>query len=162
MSCDVCNGVGQYCLHCEDIERRGMAIFPPPHDAYNDAEKARRPTTPLENTFKMKPDRKFEVKPVRELIETVLNQQLEEEKYDARASRQMAKTLSTIITHRVKYLRYERYKIVTHVTIGEVAGQGVRVASRCLMDQDTDAFATWTFRSSSLFCVATVYGFYHE
>jgi len=116
----------------------------------------------LENTYKMKPDRKFEVKPVKELIEKVLKEQLEEEKYDARASRQMAKTLSTIITNRVKALKYERYKIVTTVTVGQIADQGVRVASRCLMDQETDQFASGTFKNSSLFGIATVYGFYFE
>jgi hypothetical protein len=131
-------------------------------DAPASTSAPRRPRTPLENTFKMKPDRKFEVKPVKELIETVLKEQLEEEKYDARASRQMAKTLSTIITNRVKALNYERYKIVTTVTVGQIADQGVRVASRCLMDQETDQFASGTFKNSSLFGVATVYGFYFE
>eukprot|EP00729_Bicosta_minor_P004120 gene4120-14860_t len=126
------------------------------------AAQSRRPRTPLENTYKMKPDRKFEVKPVKELIEKVLKEQLEEEKYDARASRQMAKTLSTIITNRVKALKYERYKIVTTVTVGQIADQGVRVASRCLMDQETDQFASGTFKNSSLFGIATVYGFYFE
>jgi len=46
--------------------------------------------------------------------------------------------------------------------VGQIADQGVRVASRCLMDQETDQFASGTFKNSSLFGVATVYGFYFE
>jgi len=122
----------------------------------------RRPRTPLENTYKMHPEKKFEVKPVEELINTVLKDQLEEEKYDPKSSRQMAKTLSTIITNLVKALKFERYKIVTIVTVGQIADQGVRVASRCLMDQETDQFASGKYANSSLYGVATVYGFYYE
>ena len=76
--------------------------------------------------------------------------------------RQMVKTLSHLINKKVKELNFERYKIVTTVTIGQIADQGVRVASRCLMDQETDQFASGSFTNSTLFAVATVYGFYYE
>lgn len=71
----------------------------------------------------MKPDVKFNVKAVEKIIESVLKDQLEEEKYDAKATKQvccfdsrsirstfcqMSKTLSTIITSRVKGLGFER------------------------------------------------------
>jgi len=74
----------------------------------------------------------------------------------------MTKTLSTIITNRVKALGYDRYKIVTIVTVGEIANHGVRIASRCLMDQDTDNYASGSFKNSSLFGCATVFGMYYE
>jgi len=121
-----------------------------------------RPRTPLENTFKMSPDKKFEVKPIEVIINKVLQDQLEEEKYDPKSSKQMTKTLSTIITNRVKALGYDRYKIVTIVTVGEIANHGVRIASRCLMDQDTDNYASGSFKNSSLFGCATVFGMYYE
>ena len=110
----------------------------------------------------MKPDKRFMAAPVMALINAVLEEQLEDEKYDPRSSRQMAKTLSTIITNRVKALDFPRYKIVTTVTVGQIADQGVRVASRCLMDQETDSYATGSYKNSSLFGVATVYAFYYE
>jgi len=131
-------------------------------DAPTTGSSSRRPRTPLENTYKMSPDAKFQVKPVKELIDNVLKEQLEEETYDAKSSRQMAKTLSTIITNRVKALDFKRYKIVTTVTVGQIADQGIRVASRCLMDQETDQFASGSYKNASLFGVATVYGFYYE
>ena len=61
-----------------------------------------------------------------------------------------------------KALKFDRYKIVTTVTLGQIADQGVRVASRCLMDQETDNFASGSYKNSSLFGVATVYAFYYE
>jgi len=39
----------------------------------------------------------------------------------------------------------ERYKFVVQVTVGEINGQGVRVASRCYWDEDTDDVAFVSF-----------------
>ena len=44
---------------------------------------------------------------------------------------QMSKTLSTIITNRVKGLGYKRYKLVAVVTVGQLADQGIRVVRVC-------------------------------
>jgi hypothetical protein len=35
-------------------------------------------------------------------------------------------------------------------------------ASRCLFDQETDRFVSASFKNSSVFGVATVYGLYYE
>lgn len=123
---------------------------------------SRRPRTPLENTYKMVPDKKFQVAPVEAIINSVLEEQLKDETYEPKSSRQMTKTLSTIITKRVKELGFDRYKIVAVVTVGELANHGVRIASRCLMDQETDNYASGQYKNSSLFGVATVYGMYYE
>lgn len=122
----------------------------------------KRPRTPLLNTYKMHPDVTFKVKVVEDSINQVLKEQLHDDKYDAHASSQMSKTLATIISKRVRALNFDRYKIVTLVTVGQLADQGIRVASRCLMDKNTDKFASGSFKNNSLFAVATVYGFYYE
>ena len=55
-----------------------------------------------------------------------------------------------------------RYKVVTLVTVGEVADASLRVASRCLMNQTTDNFVSGSYKNSSLFGVAEVYGMFFE
>ena len=55
-----------------------------------------------------------------------------------------------------------RYKFVVQVSLGEVRGQGVRVASRCLWDTDTDNHASYSFRSDSVWCSVMVFGLYAE
>ncbi len=42
-----------------------------------------------------------------------------------------------------------RYKIVVQVIIGEMKDQGVRVASKCLWDADSDNYASYSFRNVS-------------
>jgi len=44
-------------------------------------------------------------------------------------------------------LNIPRYKIVVQVTIGEVKSQGVRVASRCLWDTESDNYASYSFKN---------------
>lgn len=73
-------------------------------------------------------------------INEVLKEQLEEEEYDPRSSRQMAKTLSTIITNRVKALDFPRYKIVSLVTVGQLDDQGIRVVRLARSTAIVDSF----------------------
>jgi hypothetical protein len=121
-----------------------------------------RPVTPLENTFIMKPERTIHAKPMIDIINSVLGQQLEGEVYRAKECKQLCKTLSTIIIGRVKDLGYDQYKFVCLVTIGPIENMSIRVGSRCLTDQETDTFASGSYKNSSLFATAQVYAVYQE
>ena len=59
-------------------------------------------------------------------------------------------------------LQLARYKLVTHVMLGEDTDRSVQVAARCLWNQDTDNFAAATFRNNWIYAVAIVYGMYLE
>ena len=78
----------------------------------------------------------------------------------ASARAQLANELSTSIKDAVKALGLTRYKLVVHVTLGQRAGQGMRVASRGLWDATTDSFVSETYENASLFACAQVYGVY--
>lgn len=115
-----------------------------------------------ENTYKLEPERKFKASEAQVIINEELKAQLNEELYDPKASGQMAKTLAEIIKNRVKELNYERYKIACIVTIGQLAEQGLVMASRCCWDSSKDTFATGSFKNKTLYAVATVYAAYLE
>ena len=51
-------------------------------------------------------------------------------KYDSNESASLSKELCTEIKEKVKEIGAPRHKLVVQVTIGEVQGQGVRIASR--------------------------------
>ena len=59
-------------------------------------------------------------------------------------------------------LSYPRYKIVVQVVLGQSKNQGVKIASRCLWDTETDNYASYTYTSESLWCTAMVFGLYVE
>jgi hypothetical protein len=77
-------------------------------------------------------------------------------------TRQLANELSTSIKDAVKATGLSRYKLVVHVTIGQRAGQALRVASRGLWDASTDSFMSETYENDTLFASAQVFGIYVE
>ncbi|KAJ3195391.1 Tctex1 domain-containing protein 3 [Irineochytrium annulatum] len=115
-----------------------------------------------ENTYAMKPDRKFQSEPVRKLTEEILKTSLLKVKYDAEKVPDISMKLANEILAAIKKLEYDRYKFVVDITIGEFKGQGIRVASRCLWDTSTDSFASASFRNGTLFAVAIVFACYYE
>ncbi|KAJ3334345.1 Transcription factor iws1 [Blyttiomyces sp. JEL0837] len=126
-----------------------VAAPPPPADLAP-------PTNALvyENTYKLKPDRKFKSEIVHRIAEEVLANTLTKVKYDAEKTPELSKVIANQILEAVKKQDFDRYKLVVDVTIGEFKGQGIKVASRALWDTTTDSYASASFRNASLFAVA--------
>lgn len=59
-------------------------------------------------------------------------------------------------------LGFERYKFVAQAVVGEMKGQAVRVASRCLCDDKNDNFASEEVRTPHVYAVVMLFGFYFE
>ncbi|KAJ3247515.1 Tctex1 domain-containing protein 3 [Chytriomyces hyalinus] len=122
------------------------------------------PTNALvyENTYKLKPDKKFQSEPVRRIAEEILQNALKKAKYDPNKVVDLSAKIGNEILAAVKKLEYDRYKIVVDVSIGEFKGQGIRVASRCLWDTTTDTYTSASFKNASLFAVAIIFGCFFE
>ena len=127
----------------------------------NAFQPALKPRRIYQNTYKIEPDQRFEVCAVKSIIQQTLST-LGDLTYDSHRCREHCKTLSNLIEKRVKQLNYKRYKIVCCVTIGELRGQGLHLASRCIWDSEKDNYATASYENSSLLAVGTVYGVYMD
>ncbi|XP_041914199.1 dynein light chain Tctex-type 5 [Alosa sapidissima] len=121
-----------------------------------------RPAVQMENTYQLSPTRRFPVMTVNDILKDVLASYLQEEKYEAELCRQMTKTISEVVKARVKDLMIPRYKIIVLISIGQLSDQNMRMGSRCLWDVVNDTFSSHTFKNSSLFAIANVYGVYSE
>ncbi|KAG5285459.1 hypothetical protein AALO_G00003620 [Alosa alosa] len=121
-----------------------------------------RPAVQMENTYQLSPTRRFPVMTVNDILKDVLASYLQEEKYEAELCRQMTKTISEVVKARVKDLMIPRYKIIVLISIGQLSDQNMRMGSRCLWDVANDTFSSHTFKNSSLFAIANVYGVYSE
>ncbi|XP_023283081.1 tctex1 domain-containing protein 1 [Seriola lalandi dorsalis] len=124
-------------------------------------DNVRMPVT-MENTYQMGPYKRFPVLAVTDILKDVLTSYLQEEKYEVEWSQKMTKTICEVIRARVKDLMIPRYKIVVLVHIGQLTGQSMQINSRCLWDASSDTFASYSFKNSSLYGVATVYAIYFE
>ena len=121
-----------------------------------------RPRIQLENTYKMKPDEQFEVDVVQKIIKNVLENYLEHQEYDGLLMGQKTRTLADMIKEKVKSLRYDRYKIISWVVIGQKGCNDVRIASKGLWDKHNDTYADAVYENRSLYAMGVCYGIYQE
>lgn len=117
--------------------------------------------TVMANTYRMEPEKKFKVAEIRNIIKKNL-ELIKNETYEAKRSRDISKMLSNSIMKEVKQLGLSRFKFVCTVSIGQLAGQTLRIASRCIWDTEFDSFVTESIKNDSWFAVGTVYGVYKE
>ena len=118
----------------------------------------------LENTYRLNPEVAFSRKcpEVTRMMDSILESFLVDCDYEPNRCAKLAGDLSTLIKKRVAEVHLPRYRLVCNVMIGEDKGQGLQIASRCLWNQNTDSFASTSYRSGKLFAVASLYGIYFE
>jgi hypothetical protein len=118
-----------------------------------------------ENTYRLGPmdGKRFSQGPIRTAVSHVLSAKLAANKeYDATKAAALCKEISKDVQAEVKKLGLPNYKFVVQTTIGQLRGQGVRIASRCLWDKDSDNSVSVTERTASMFCTVMVFGCYYE
>ncbi|KAL3856582.1 hypothetical protein ACJMK2_011317 [Sinanodonta woodiana] len=126
-----------------------------------------QPTAPvvkLENTYRLDPKEgeTFPQLKVEQILKTILEFRLSDMMYDPARCKYLTTELTSVIKEKVKALHIPRYKLVCSITLIENSRQDLHIASRCIWNQDTDNFASYTYRNSSLIAVANVYGVYFE
>lgn len=116
-------------------------------------------------TYRMAPqaDRKFRPQVVKKIMDEAFEESLDAlNGYDAVKCRALTTQVCEDIKQRVKWLNFERCKLICLVHIGSVNGQGMRVASQCLWDHTVDNFASTTYSKGDIFAVALLFGVYKE
>ena len=117
---------------------------------------------PIENSYKMAPDGSFDVYKIKERAEDILREYLEGVEYKPEDCKGIALKVAERVKEEAKLFNLDRFKIVCMVYVGALTGQGLNVASRCLLDERFDKWCTAEYRNSYLFGVATVYGVFVE
>lgn len=109
------------------------------------------------------PNQKFSKAEVEKTVKAVCDDMIgDRRKYHFEEAPLLIKELCNEIQQRVLRLGYTRYKLVTHAVIMEAAQQGLRVASRCLWDPDTDNYAAFSYSNETMHVSVVVFGLYWE
>lgn len=117
----------------------------------------------MENTYRMEPKVAFPVGEIKRIIDRTFQSYLgHNTKYNPLQAGYLTKFLSSTILKQIKNLNIDRYKTVCLVNIGSKHNTSVRIASRCLWNNDSDSFASANFENASLFASCVVYGIYFE
>uniref|UniRef100_A0A8C6VLM0 Dynein light chain Tctex-type 4 n=1 Tax=Naja naja TaxID=35670 RepID=A0A8C6VLM0_NAJNA len=139
-------------MHCGRVSFSGLPLFEPIQEVH------------YENTYKTQPDKdcRFNSSCTQQILESILASFFSDVRYNPANSGQLVQNLSDLVRSRVKDLTPPRYKLVCNVFLGQLANQGLHIASRSLWDVQNDSFASATFTNSSLFAVITVHALYYE
>lgn len=122
----------------------------------------RPPKALYENTYKMEPDRRFDVKEAKDAVDAILEETFADIEYDPTKMPQLAKEGSMLIKDKLKYLGYERFKFVCNVTIGQQGSQAIRISSRFIWDEKTDNWINSVYSNKEIFVAASVFALYYE
>ena len=146
------------------IDRHQTPINRHPPDTKSDVSEHILHLRQIENTYKTEPDseKRFQHYKVENLMQDVLKEFLNDVEYSHVLGQRMSKLLTDTIKTRVKEFRWDRYKFVVHVIIGENKEQDIRAASRFLWNEKTDSYASTTFSTRSLFALAVCYAVYTD
>jgi len=117
-------------------------------------------SAPSSNVVKLSYREKVPVAAMKDVLKTCMTEKLTGAKYDGDESSESVKQLSDLIRNKMKELGSDRYKFVIQVALGERRDQGVRMATRCFWDANTDNQASETFINDQIFCVATAFAVY--
>ena len=117
-----------------------------------------------ENSYRMEPSgSKFFTGRVSNIIHGILEEELKTRSYNFPTFSQLTMELSDRIKKKVTAeLDMPNHKLVSFVTIDQLKGQGVHVASRCLWHPTWDNYASACYKNHSLFAVGVVYAVYVE
>ena len=112
--------------------------------------------------YRMQTDKSlaFQAMKVEYIIKDLLDSRLKNVRYDTDTCNFITKQLCKDIREKTKQFQCDRCRLITLVLIGQDSDQSVQVAARCLWNTATDNFAAATFRNSSIYAVAVVYGVY--
>ena len=115
-----------------------------------------------ENSFVLHVKPSFPTEKIKHVIEETLKDRLFDVKYEEEHSKKLSVELCNVLHSKVRSLQIPRYKFVCYVHMGQILGQEMKIASRCLWDHEMDNFAVASFQNTTLFATASVFGLYYE
>ncbi|PAA68225.1 hypothetical protein BOX15_Mlig008023g1 [Macrostomum lignano] len=117
------------------------------------------PIVKLENSYRLEPKAKFDVKAARDIVQELLAEHLDDAApYNPRTAVMLTKTLTDSIKNRLKGdMYFDRYRLIVYVTISEKRDQSMVVSSRCIWNDRFDTSVTASHCGKTMACVATVF-----
>ncbi|XP_067309086.1 dynein light chain Tctex-type 5 [Pseudorasbora parva] len=118
----------------------------------------------VENTYRIEPEpeARFSAGRTLQILQDTLDSYLEGVSYSPDACSQLCQMLADLVLSKLKDVTPPRYKLVCQVLVGQNDKQGVKLASRSLINPNTDIHTSAAFQNHSLFAVAIVHAIYFE
>jgi len=122
----------------------------------------RRPKLMYYNTYRLESRKPFSSEKVTNVMKKCMEEMLDKAKYRSATASDICLQVAEKIRGRVLAMKFDRYKIVVHVTFGPLNRQGEHIGFRGFWDGKRDTYAFHTFRNARIYCNAIVIGVYFE
>ncbi|KDO35420.1 hypothetical protein SPRG_00268 [Saprolegnia parasitica CBS 223.65] len=116
-------------------------------------------------TYIMAPteDEKFRRRKVSGIVAECLQRELDTKEYDEEDAKQWSTAIADAVKNRIRAeCSFSRYKIIVQAFVGQQKLQDVRIASRCLWDNDYDNHASAEFHNETIWATCIVFGLYSD
>lgn len=113
-------------------------------------------------TYQTGPTVAINPKEITTLVQSILEDRLKDEEYDAATMKKAASQISFLIREKIKRLHYDRYRIIAHVTIGEKCDQDILMNFLYLWKPEFDHYAIAKYVSNTIFATALVFLIYKQ
>lgn len=125
----------------------------------------RQRTTAYEPTYRLPPRQRVNTNHIYETIQKTTDKHLQGFVYDPETARRTSVLLTDLVQTQVKKteaIRNKRYRVVVSVSIGEVRGQGLSIASRFVWSESVDNCVSYQYENPKFFCLVNVFLVYKE
>ncbi|XP_058834788.1 dynein light chain Tctex-type 5-B isoform X2 [Topomyia yanbarensis] len=137
--------------------------FPPMESRVWTSRRSTMYHTPrFQNNYRMESRHPFNRDSVDTLISRFLTIFLNEQAYNPRRAKRLAEHLSVELKDLIKYCKYDRYRIIALVTVGDKSSQDFKSVMRFLWDSEKDSYTNFAFETSTYFVTATIFAVYYE
>ncbi len=123
---------------------------------------AKVPGLRLQPNYRIEPKAKFDSERVTRIIQETVFRRMANYTYNSKLASQTMKTLAEELKAKVKEQGFDRYKVVSVVSLVEKKGQGVMESSRCVWDPRWDTYAQFVHETPNIICIAMVFGVFRE
>ncbi|CAH4032203.1 dynein light chain Tctex-type protein 2B-like [Pieris brassicae] len=138
----------------------GVPGIRPVERTSNLAIEFKRPPLLFLPTYQLNPNYPFHVPTVQNAADDLLDEYFTDHKYNAQESPALALRLAGDLMRNLKAMQFNRYRIITVVTIGQKRAQSYNNAISFLWDHDRDNYIDRQREVNSAFIQVTVFGIY--
>ncbi|VVC93313.1 unnamed protein product [Leptidea sinapis] len=113
-------------------------------------------------TYQLNPRKRVSVESLNKLLKRMVDSELNEIEYSDKMIPEICTNLAENIRNVVKEEKYDRYRIIVLVTIGQRRQQSVQMFHSFLWDHERDAFASYNYENCHIFANVVVYCIYFD
>ncbi|XP_072944389.1 dynein light chain Tctex-type protein 2B-like [Epargyreus clarus] len=120
----------------------------------------KRPPLVYLNTYQLEPRERFHVPRVKQATDEILDEFFTGHKYSSQESPALALRLAGELMRKIKAMQFNRYRVITVVTIGQRRAQSYNNAIAFLWDYERDNYVDVIREVTTAFVHVTTFGIY--